>query len=225
MSDQSLRAAIHARMTALGPIIGRVHDYERWAADPKKFLELFQDPSSKKIFGWEISRTGCKVSKIAMQKWRWSHQYIIRGYYGLGDAAGTEKSVNALADLIVLDFTLTKLAGTQGEQLPVAAVETRMFGQYLCHVVEIRLPQVDEIIERAVLPDEYLEVVGLAYYLGTGEAASGVADSVVLWETDAEGAVSFGGSRIDLGGEEGSFATEVTIGNESATFGTEAVKW
>ena len=65
MSDQTMRAAIKARLTALGASLGRVHDYERWANNPAAFLGLFQDATSKKVFGWEIVRTGFKVDGAA----------------------------------------------------------------------------------------------------------------------------------------------------------------
>lgn len=182
MSDQTMRAAIAARLNALGPVIGRVHDYERWTNNTKQFLELFQNPATKKIFGWEITRTGFKVSKITMVKWKLSHQYIIRGYYALEDAEGTDKAVNGLADLIALDFTRTPLPGTQGEQLPEGAVETRMFGQYLCHVVEIQLPRVDEIIKPDELEEADLLAIGLNYYLTPGDDIADAVDTLTLNE-------------------------------------------
>ena len=165
MSDQTMRAAIKARLTALGASLGRVHDYERWANNPAAFLGLFQDATSKKVFGWEIVRTGFKVRKVTMRKWKMIHRYTLRGYYGLEDAAGTEKTVNSLADLIALDFTRTPLAGTQGETLPEAEIETRMFGAILCHVVEIRLPEVAEIVAPVEEEGDELLAIGLNYYL------------------------------------------------------------
>lgn len=176
MSDQTMRAAIKARLTALGAAIGRVHDYERWANNPNQFLSLFQDAASKKVFGWEIVRTGFKVRKVTMSKWKLIHRYTMRGYYGLEDAAGTEKTVNGLADLIALDFTRTPLAGTQGETLPEAEIETRMFGAVLCHVVEIRLPEVAEIVAPVAEEGDELLRIGLHYYL-QDPADDGVADA------------------------------------------------
>ena len=87
-----------------------------------------------------------------MSKWKLTHRYLIRGYYGLEDSAATEKTVNALADQIVLDFTRTKLTGSQGDQLPEGSIEIRMFGHVLCHVVEILLPEVSEIV--APVPED-----------------------------------------------------------------------
>jgi hypothetical protein len=217
MSDQTFRTAIHARLLALGPIIGRVHDYERWAANPADFLRLFQDPATKKIFGWEISRVGFKVAKAAMNKWRLSHRYVIRGFYGVEDAAATEKAINALADLIILDLTRTKLVGAEADCLPEGAVETRQFGNLLCHVVEIRLPAVAEIISPANLPEEYLEMVGLQYYLTPGDDSPDAVDLLTLWDASGGDAVSFGGSRVELGGVSAEWSPETTLGGEEVT--------
>lgn len=175
MSDAAIRALIKARLDAMGTAIGRVHDYERWNLQANTFLSLFQDPATNKVFGWEIMRKALRVEKVAMRKFKLIHRYLIRGYYGLEDAAATEKTVNALADQIVLDFTLTRLTGTQGGQLPEAAIETRMFGHVLCHVVEILLPEVAEI----VTPDEEnaadLTGIDIEYYLtpAIGEETDG----------------------------------------------------
>lgn len=165
MSDATMRAAIKLRLLALGSGMGRVHDYERFATTPADFLKHFQSPANKKIYGWEVVRTGLRVSKVAMAKWRLSHRYMVRGYYVLDDAAATEKTFNGLVDLIVLDLVRTRLAGSERDQLPEAAIETRMFGGIFCHVAEIILPEVSEIV--AAVPEEEMEWLrlGLNYYL------------------------------------------------------------
>lgn len=209
MSDQTIRAAIHARLVALGSVMGRVHDYERWAGNPADFLRLFQDPTTKKIFGWEITRVGFNVTKAAMNKWRLSHRYVIRGFYGLEDAAGTEKAVNALADMIIFDLTRLKIEGSEADALPEGAVETRQFGGVLCHVVEIRLPKIDEIISPEQLPEEYLETVGLNYYLIPGDDIADAVDVLPLWNAAAPGAVSLAGSQVALDGENVAWTADV----------------
>ncbi|ALC15654.1 hypothetical protein DSOUD_0867 [Desulfuromonas soudanensis] len=181
MSDQTIRAAIKARLAAMGPGIGRVHDYERMAVTVKEFIDLFQDPTTKKLFGWEITRRSFRVQKVAMGKWKVVHRYMIRGYYGLNDAAGTEKVINALADTIILNFTRQRIAGTQGDQLPEGKVEQWMFGNVLCHRAEIELPEVAEIVEQ--LPEDGetdLLAVGLDYYLKAGDDVVDASDEITL---------------------------------------------
>lgn len=165
MSDATIRAAIKTRLTSMGAGIGRVHDYERWAVQSSSFLSLFQDPTTKKVFGWEIIRRRVRTERLTMRRWKLIHRYLIRGYYGLEDSAETEKSINALVDQIVLDFTRTKIAGTQGDQLPEAGIETRVFGHVLCHVAEITLPEVAEIITQEEEDAENLTGIDIEYYL------------------------------------------------------------
>ena len=181
MSESTLRAAIKARLETHGASIGRVHDYERLAVNVKDFLGMFQDPETKKIFGWEITRRSFRVVKAGMNKWKVIHHFLIRGYYGIEDAAATEKAVNALVDTIMLDFTRTKIDGTQGEQLPQGKVEQWMFGSVLCHRAEIELPEVAEIVARLPEDDETdLLMVGLNYYLTPGDDEIDASDEVTL---------------------------------------------
>jgi hypothetical protein len=187
MSDQTLRAAIKARLLALGAGIGRVHDYERWSNNAATYLQLFQDAATKKIFGWEIVRTGYRTQKVAMRKWKVIHKYTLRGYYGLEDSAATEKAFNALVDLIGLDFTRTRLPGTQGDLNPEVVIETRVFGHVLCHVAEIRLPEVAEIVEELPEAGETdLLTIGLEYYLKPGDDLLDAQDLVAVGDEEGE---------------------------------------
>lgn len=181
MSDATVRAAIKARLDSFGTIMGRVHDYERWAVDTSKFLAQFQDPRTKKIFGWEIVRKGFRTEKATMSKQKLIHRFMIRGYYGLSDADQTEKIINALVDQIVLSLIRNKLSGTQGNQYPEGRIDVRMFGSVLCHVAEITLPEITEIIDP--LPEDGevdLLSVDLTYYLKPGDDVADGQDVVDL---------------------------------------------
>lgn len=180
MSESAIRTSIKEALTGITGI-GRVHDYERWSVDPAQFLTLFQDAASRKIFGWEITRTGAKVEKPT-QKFKVTHNYVLKGYYGVQDAAGSEKLFNLVIETIVSKFISTQLAGTQGICLPqVGIIEFRMFGNnVLCHYAEVRL-DVAEIVER--VSDEQLTdllKVGLDYYLKPGDDAADATDTVNL---------------------------------------------
>ncbi len=177
MSESIIRAGIKAALAGVTGI-GQVHDYERWSVDPAKFLSLFQDSASKRIFGWEITRTGVKVEKPT-QKFKVTHTFVLKGYYGVQDAAASEKLFNSVIEAIVLKFISNTLAGTQGIVVPqVGTIEFRMFGNVLCHYAEIKL-DVAEILER--VSDEALTdllKVGLDYYLKPGDAAADATDVV-----------------------------------------------
>ena len=182
MSDQTIRAEIKARLDALGTGMGRVHDYLRWATDPTTFLKQFQDPKTRKVFGWEIERTGFSTeSATVIGRWKLIHRFVIRGYYALEDAAATEKTVNALADIIIYNLLRNRLSGTQKNQYPEGTITTRIFGNVLCHVVEIRLPEIVEIVSQ--LPEDGttdLLLVGLNYYLVPGDDTADAEDVVTL---------------------------------------------
>lgn len=181
MSDATIRAAIKARLDDMGDGIGRVHDYERWANNNGAFLDLFKDESTGKIFGWEITRKTFRVQKIAMRKYKLIHGYVIRGYYGMEDAAETEKTVNALVDQIVLDFTLNKVDGTQGEQMPKGRIEPKLFGHVLCHVPEIELPEVAEIVTEEETADA-MTGIDIDYYLQPDDEVRDAYDTIDLEE-------------------------------------------
>lgn len=179
MSDSTLRAQLKNIMSGITGV-GKVHDYERFTADTAKFLSFFKDETSKKIFGWEMTREGVKHERIT-QKIKATHSFVIKGYYGLKDDAATEKTFNAVVDLIGQAFIDTKIPGSQGHSLPqVSTIGARSFGGVLCHYAEIRL-DVSEIVE--VTPEAGvadLLTVGLDYYLKPGDNNGDAADTVTL---------------------------------------------
>lgn len=179
MSDSTLRAQIKNILSGITGV-GKVHDYERFTADTAKFLSFFKDGISGKIFGWEITREGVKHERIT-QKIKATHTFVIKGYYGLQDAVGTEKLFNAVIDLIGQAFINTQIPGSQGHSLPqVSNVGARTFGGVLCHYAEIRL-DVSEIVE--VTPEAGMTDllrVGLKYYLKPGDDVVDAADTVTL---------------------------------------------
>lgn len=179
MSEASLRGAVKARLDAQGAIIGRVHDYERWANTQEGLLAFFQDPGTKKVFGWEITRPEFFTAKVAMNKWQVTHTFTLRGYYALNDAAATEKTIQGLVDAICLDFATVRIPGTQKDHLPHGTVEPRTFGQYLCHVAEITIT-VAEVVSAPPEEGDPLTAIGLSYYLKPGDDVADAQDIVTL---------------------------------------------
>lgn len=166
MSDATIREAIRLRMVSFGAGIGRVHDYERWAVQTSDFLGRFQDETTRKIFGWEIMRVAMRIERKTMHKIHMVHRFVVRGYYGLSDDDATEKAVNTLVDQIVLDFAMNPIAGTQGRQSPESKISTRMFGSILCHVPEITMPDITEVVSPPAEAGETdLAGIDLEYYL------------------------------------------------------------
>jgi hypothetical protein len=127
--------------------VGVVHDYARLATDWKKFLDLFKDVASGKILGWDISRestpvvqsylSGDSPSRVCDRQ----HVMLIRGYAGLQDSTGSQKTFDTLVDAVWL--AILPLHDLNGKALvttpPVVSLVTeRDFGGVLCHYAEIR---------------------------------------------------------------------------------------
>lgn len=142
MSDEAIRLKIKEIIERV-PAVGIVHEYERWNIDWNKFLALFQDPASKKILGWEITRQAAPGQYINNVEEEVAATYKINGFLGLQDASRTDIQFNALIDLIRdefrADMTMGGLnGGPQG--FKVQTIDTRFFSNVLCHYCEIIIP-------------------------------------------------------------------------------------
>lgn len=138
MSEAAIRQQIYTTLSAVQSV-GKVYDYERWAADWETFINLFK--SGGKILGWEITRVGANTTTIDNSEDEDQHQYLIRGYMGLQDSAASEKTFNALIEAIRDAFRRNfNLSGscelTTPIQVPI--IEPRSFGSVLCHYCEMR---------------------------------------------------------------------------------------
>jgi hypothetical protein len=154
MSEANIRTQIY---TILGNVanIGKVYDYERWAADWTTFINLFKTTigAVDQIRGWEISRRGGPAEDIAYGVIEVPHHFLIRGFMGVSDADATEKTFNTLIESVRTAF-LTKdtLNGTcrtiryEGKAgIQVDLIESRMFGSVFCHYTELSLYLVERI--------------------------------------------------------------------------------
>ncbi len=164
MSDAILRANIKTKLETVSGI-GIVYDYERFAADDGRFIELFKH-SNGKIMGWEITRNAVPKIEPRGGKFRVTHAYLIKGYYGLRDADRSEVAMNVIVDAVLLTFMSAKTTGAASHTLPrVNTIHARTFGQVLCHYAEIAI-DVPEIVEKTcteTIADLYR--LGLNYYL------------------------------------------------------------
>lgn len=142
MSEAIIRQKIFEILSAV-PGVGKVHNYERWSNDWNKFLALFQDPVSKRILGWEITRQSSPATKISNAEEETTHGYVLQGYMGLNDALATELEFNALIETIKTAFRGNHTLGgfcLDAGPLSLDISEARTFGSVLCHYAKLMLP-------------------------------------------------------------------------------------
>ena len=131
------------------PGIGKIHDFERWTTDWKKFLSYFKD-SDNKINGWVITRAESQEHRHATNAVNFStHRFIIMGYYGLKDSQESEKAFQDLIEGVrsVLR-THDNLNGSclTSDPPQVKVLSPHLFGGILTHQCEIQL-RVKEYIQ------------------------------------------------------------------------------
>jgi len=175
MSDTTLRAEIKAKLDSMTGI-GVVHDYERFAVDPAKFLMLFQDFTTRLVYGWEIGKAGIRLERYTNTEHKVTHNFLLKGYYSLKDLNATEKLFNVVIESILIKFANEQLYGASKVITPQAPnIQARLFGGILCHYAEIEMP-VTEIVAK---PDDTtlddLLGLNLEYFLDPVE--DGVADA------------------------------------------------
>lgn len=147
MSESACRQKLFEIISAI-PNVGKVHDYERWAATHGKFIEFFKDVASGRILGWEICRSGMPSEKISVIEESRTHQFTVKGYMAVDDADATEKLFNAKIEAICNAFKgQHTLGGVCLDAGPVSAevIDARMFGNVLCHYAELKIP-INEIV-------------------------------------------------------------------------------
>lgn len=144
MSESAIRAAIYAAVGGVSNV-GKVYDYERWAATWPDFLALFKTTVSgtDQIRGWEVSYRGFSAERDSQfrQFKRHTHTFWVQGYMGVSDADETEKTFATLAHAVVsaidsdstLHSTVYKFTGPVS--MPIC--QTRMFSDVFCHYAQI----------------------------------------------------------------------------------------
>ena len=145
-------------------------------------IEFFQDFETKRIFGWEIGKTGATLERKTNKKNKITHNFVLKGYYTLKDSIGTEKLFNVIIEAILIKFATEELAGTQGPIVPQAKpIQFRIFGKQLAHYSEIHM-DVSEIIETPT-DDSLDELLGLnlKYFLkDVDDGEQDAADNITL---------------------------------------------
>lgn len=144
MSESAIRTEIYNILSSV-PDIGKVYDYDRWAADWPAFINLFKTTIAGKeqIRGFEIVRISALAAYDDNAEETTTHQYRIRGYMSLKDADATEKTFNSLIESIRDKFRFNFALNGKCEfagPVSVDVIDIRTFGSVLCHYCELSLP-------------------------------------------------------------------------------------
>jgi len=141
MSLSSIRTKIKTKLEAISGV-ENVYDYKRYSSDLSTYKDLFIKDS--KVNTWDIER-----KKFALVARGGSgsvedntHEFIIRGFYSVYEALTSEKTFQDLVETICSNFVNDPtLSGTAKiVHIPITGeFSTVMFGNVLCHLVQINI--------------------------------------------------------------------------------------
>lgn len=148
---EAVRAAIVARLNTV-PDVGVVHDYQRYAGDLRKLAALYvtEVGGRPQLRGWYVSRVATVETSAVSGSYAATHEWVLRGYMALDDAAESEivfdrlveqireafrgdDGLGGLVGSIVFDGSEGSTAGVQAQLEPV------MFAGVLCHAARLTL--------------------------------------------------------------------------------------
>ena len=139
----SLENNILAIKTILEGISGVANVYDtvrNWQTE-KEFREAARS-SSGVIQFWLLTRESTEAEDLGPQLTARRHTIALHGYYGVNDAAASEKTFQALVESVAAAVGANrKLNATARHSGPpqVRAVDFRIINNILCHHVELEL--------------------------------------------------------------------------------------
>ncbi len=158
--------AIAAEMAAIENA-GRLHTYQRWAADIGRYLDLFRwraGDGKDQIRGWLLTRESAReeLGSFASSSPggftpagvnRRTHTFLLFGILSLEDDAASEIVFQDLLESVCDRFrgsealrlrgrvpSLERITTPQGD-----LIELRTFGSVLCHTAEVRIQAIERI--------------------------------------------------------------------------------
>lgn len=146
MSVSTLHGALVALISDI-PNIGRVHAFERYAADKGALANLYKAEidGAMQLRGWFVRRVKTVEERQAKKAFMDTHTWVVRGFMALSDADASELTFDALIEAVrdALRDWLTHTSASasvvlgedQGPQ--VAQSGPVMFSGVLCHSVTI----------------------------------------------------------------------------------------
>lgn len=147
-----VRAALVARLQSV-PDVGVVHAWQRYTNNLNDLALLYVSTVGgvRQLRGWYVSRTGTVETSAVPGAYAATHEWELRGFMALDDAAQSEivfdRLVEAIRDAFRGDDALGGLVGSivfggegETEQAGVQAqLEPVMFAGVLCHSARLTL--------------------------------------------------------------------------------------
>lgn len=144
----SLPNNMQAIQTILAGVSGvaNVYDRVRHWQNEKQFRDGAATPSGT-IECWFLTREATRAEDLGPQFTSRRHTVAIHGYYGVNDAAASEKTFQALVESVAAaldaDRKLNQTARHSGP-ITVRAVDFRILSNVLCHHAELALDVEDK---------------------------------------------------------------------------------
>lgn len=143
---EQIRAAIVAKMETVDDI-GRVHGFERYAREQKRFLELYKPELHDEIRGWFVRRVGTVGTSPALTRHSALHRWRISGFMSLDDERQSEVAFDTLIEALRAAFradeTLNGLIGGMSDGrvsgLQLDESQPVSFAGVLCHSARLTL--------------------------------------------------------------------------------------
>lgn len=144
-----IRAAIVAEISAVAAI-GIVHNYERYAQREGDFRARYLydlGAGDKQIRGWYVRRLTTRQNHEVMGSYDDHHDWLIRGFMAIDDAAASELVFDGLIEAVRERFRLNaSLSGLissvyspEGKGPELVESQPVMFGGVLCHSARLHL--------------------------------------------------------------------------------------
>jgi len=154
MSEATTRAAIKTILDSVTDV-GKTYNRTRWAVTFDAILNFFKTGigGKEQIRGWDMELTSFEQAPRTLQGHTRTYIYIIRGRLATNDAEATELTMAALAESVVnaLDqsstfgYSVARTFPKQSAPAQLTTFEYRMFGDTLCHYVEITQAAVEMV--------------------------------------------------------------------------------
>lgn len=158
----AVRAAIVAALAGV-PGAGAVHAYERYAARPEAFSQLYQDGTGGRVRGWFVRRVAGRGRRLPSGRVLRRADWQVTGYASLIDGEASELAFDALTDDMIHAVSDEPTLGGVVRGRPVdgragaelVAAEPVMFAGVMCHraILALTTEHFEPATTAAMLPE------------------------------------------------------------------------